>query len=78
MAKIQCNVISYVLKRTVDLTVVLPTISIPEILQDKGSCITNIHSNIRFCIYFMAMGIIMHNGRDTLTWNCLQKKEKLQ
>ena len=36
MAKIQCNVISYVLKRTVDLTVVLTTISIPEILQDKG------------------------------------------
>lgn len=36
MAKIQCNVISYVLKRTVDLTVVLPTISIPETFQDKG------------------------------------------
>lgn len=36
MAKIQCNVISYVLKRTVDLTVVLPTISIPETLQEKG------------------------------------------
>lgn len=30
MAKIVCNVISYVLKRTVDITVVIPTPTIPE------------------------------------------------
>ena len=30
MAKIQCNVISYVLRRTVDLTVVIPTPTIPQ------------------------------------------------
>ncbi|MBQ9048420.1 MAG: alpha/beta hydrolase fold domain-containing protein [Solobacterium sp.] len=30
MAKIQCNVISYVLRRTVDLTVVVPTPTIPQ------------------------------------------------
>lgn len=38
MAKIQCNVISYVLKRTVDITVILPTVTIPEAIhpmQDK-------------------------------------------
>lgn len=32
MAKIQCNVISYTLKRTVDITVILPTVTIPEAL----------------------------------------------
>lgn len=36
MAKIQCNAISYVLKRTVDVTIILPTISIPEAIQNKG------------------------------------------
>lgn len=30
MAKITCNFISYTLKRTVDITVVIPTITIPE------------------------------------------------
>ncbi len=30
MAKLQCNVISYLLKRTIDLTVILPTVTLPE------------------------------------------------
>ena len=30
MARIQCNVISYTLKRTVDINVILPSVSIPE------------------------------------------------
>lgn len=30
MARFQCNVISYVLQRTIDLTVIIPTASIPE------------------------------------------------
>ena len=30
MAKIQCNVISYTLMRTVDIDVILPTVTIPE------------------------------------------------
>lgn len=32
MAKIQCNFISYTLKRTVDVTVIIPTVTIPESL----------------------------------------------
>lgn len=30
MAKIQCNVISYILNRTVDIDIILPTVTIPE------------------------------------------------
>lgn len=37
MAKIQCNVISYTLMRTVDIDVILPTISIPESLDGTFS-----------------------------------------
>ena len=36
MAKIQCNVISYTLQRTVDITIILPTVTIPESLFEKG------------------------------------------
>ncbi|MFR7590965.1 MAG: alpha/beta hydrolase [Longibaculum sp.] len=40
MAKFQCNVISYTLKRTIDIDVILPSISIPESLFEN---IENIH-----------------------------------
>lgn len=33
MAKLVCNFISYALKRTVDITVVLPSVTIPEAMQ---------------------------------------------
>lgn len=36
MAKFNCNVISYTLKRTVDITVIVPTPSIPESLGSGG------------------------------------------
>lgn len=36
MAKFQCNFISYVLQRTVDITVVVPSATIPEALMDKN------------------------------------------
>ncbi|MCC8103656.1 MAG: esterase family protein [Clostridiales bacterium] len=36
MAKIQCNVISYVLNRTVDLTIVIPSTTIPESMKMTG------------------------------------------
>lgn len=36
MAKFQCNVISYTLKRTVDITVVIPTPTIPESMGMGG------------------------------------------
>ena len=32
MAKFQCNFISYTLKRAVDITVVIPSVTIPEAL----------------------------------------------
>ena len=37
MAKIQCNVISYVLKRTVDITVVIPTPTFGECMKPEVS-----------------------------------------
>lgn len=37
MAKIKCNVISYTLKRTIDIEVILPTVSIPESFGEEGS-----------------------------------------
>lgn len=36
MAKIKCNVVSYKLKRTVDFTVIIPTITIPESLSNQN------------------------------------------
>ena len=41
MAKFTCNVISYTLKRTVDITVIIPTPTIPQALsrsQDANPC----------------------------------------
>ena len=48
MAKIQCNVISYTLMRTVDIDVILPSVTIPE--------------NIQYYISYMDLVITMHNG----------------
>ena len=36
MAKIKCNVISYTLMRTVEIEIVLPTVTIPESLMKAG------------------------------------------
>ena len=36
MAKLVCNFISYALKRTVDITVVLPSVTIPEAASNAG------------------------------------------
>lgn len=35
MAKFECSVISYVLQRTIDITVIIPTVTIPEALAWK-------------------------------------------
>lgn len=35
MARIECNVISYVLQRTVDITVIIPSVTMPEALSWK-------------------------------------------
>ncbi len=37
MARFQCNVISYVLQRTVDITVIVPSVTIPEALGGEAS-----------------------------------------
>ena len=47
MAKIQCNVISYTLMRTVDIDVILPTVTIPESMIIKEKFIMIIKRN--FC-----------------------------
>lgn len=36
MARFECNVISYVLQRTVDITVIIPTVTIPEAMLMYG------------------------------------------
>ena len=36
MAKIQCNVISYTLMRTVDIDIILPSVTIPESMMKQG------------------------------------------
>lgn len=36
MAKIQCNVISYILDRTVDIDIILPTVTIPEAMKKNA------------------------------------------
>lgn len=36
MARMSCNVISYTLKRTVNIEIVLPTVTIPEALMNEG------------------------------------------
>lgn len=54
MAKIQCNVISYTLMRTVDIDVILPTITIPEAMIDKE----HIHHNYvkKFPVLYLLHG----------------------
>ena len=37
MARIECNVISYVLQRAVDITVIIPTVTMPEAMLCWGS-----------------------------------------
>jgi hypothetical protein len=41
MARFECNVISYVLQRTVDITVIIPTVTIPEAMLMYGKEASN-------------------------------------
>ena len=38
MARMTCNFISYTLRRAVDFTVIIPSVTIPESLIDKENC----------------------------------------
>lgn len=63
MAKIQCNVISYTLMRTVDIDVILPSVTIPESMGMSGeNLIMIILKNIQYYIFYMDLVITMHNG----------------
>lgn len=53
MANIQCNVISYLLKRTVDLTVILPTVTIPEAMNLRGPEVHHIYPHPYPVLYLL-------------------------
>lgn len=77
MAKIQCNVISYTLMRTVDIDVILPTVTIPESMINKGKFIMIIIRNFQYSIFYMDLEIIMHNGVAIQMLNYMLKKDRL-
>ena len=61
MAKIQCNVISYTLMRTVDVDVIIPTVTIPESMQNKG----NVHHYFqnKFPVLYLLHGYGNNHGQ---------------
>lgn len=62
MAKIQCNVISYTLMRTVDIDVILPTVTIPESMINRG----HVHHdyNQKFPVLYLLHGF----GNNHAQW----------
>lgn len=85
MAKLVCNFISYALKRTVDITVVLPSVTIPEAMQlpmpGKENPVPPTHEvkeNIRCCTYCTVWETTTRSGQVILMWKCLQKRETWQ
>ncbi|MCD7807923.1 MAG: hypothetical protein LUH02_01165 [Erysipelotrichaceae bacterium] len=65
MAKIQCNVISYTLLRTVDIEVILPSITIPESMRRmKGQDIHHDYSH-KYPVLYLLHGF----GNNYCQWN---------
>lgn len=64
MAKFQCNVISYVLKRTVDISVVIPTVTIPESLAAEKKQPTHIIKE-KYPVLYLLHGF----GNNHATWS---------
>lgn len=64
MAKFQCNVISYVLQRTVDITVVVPTVSIPEALGLDGEESASHKIREKYPVLYLLHGL----GNNHATW----------
>lgn len=62
MAKIQCNVISYTLMRTVDIDVILPTVTIPESMINKGKIHHDYHK--KFPVLYLLHGF----GNNHAQW----------
>ena len=60
MAKFTCNFISYTLKRAVDITVIMPTVTIPESMDGK------VHSHIKEPVPVL---YLLHGyGNNHATW----------
>ena len=62
MAKIQCNVISYTLMRTVDIDVILPTVTIPESMMNQGKIHHDYHQ--KFPVLYLLHGF----GNNHAQW----------
>lgn len=63
MARFQCNVISYVLGRTVDITVIIPTVTIPETLR-MGECALSHKIEEKYPVLYLLHG----KGNNHATW----------
>lgn len=63
MARFECNVISYVLQRTVDITVVIPSVTIPESLAGPDKRPSHVITDPYPVVY------LLHGmGNDHATW----------
>ena len=85
MAKLVCNFISYALKRTVDITVVLPSVTIPEAMQlpmpGKENPVPPTHEvKEKYPVLYLlhVWETTTHSGPVIRMWNCLQKRETWQ
>lgn len=63
MAKMTCNFISYVLKRAVDITVIIPSVSIPESLMAKETKPTHKKTE-KYPVVYLLHGY----GNNHATW----------
>lgn len=63
MAKIQCNMISYVLKRAVDITVIIPTVTMPESMEMAGKKPTH-RIQEKYPVLYLLHGL----GNNHATW----------
>ncbi len=64
MAKFTCNFISYTLKRTVDITVVIPTVTIPESMGMAGGGKPAHTPKEKFPVLYLLHGM----GNNHATW----------
>lgn len=62
MAKMTCNFISYTLRRAVDITVIIPSVTIPESLIDKENCT---HNHEPYPVLYLLHGY----GNNHATWS---------
>ena len=64
MAKISCNIISQVLKRAIDITVIIPTPTIPDALSPDGKRVSYIPPE-KYPVIYLLHGF----GNDHATWS---------